>query len=36
MMLRRLDPEQPDSFAFTLANTAWAEAQITKCPEGRG
>ncbi|AXI46078.1 NADH-quinone oxidoreductase subunit NuoE [Sulfitobacter sp. SK012] len=34
-MLRRLHPDQPDSFAFTSANQAWAEAQITKYPEGR-
>ena len=34
-MLRRLHPEQPESFAFTPANAAWAEAQITKYPEGR-
>jgi NADH-quinone oxidoreductase subunit E len=34
-MLRRLHPTQPDSFAFTPANQAWAEAQITKFPEGR-
>jgi NADH-quinone oxidoreductase subunit E len=34
-MLRRLHPTQPDSFAFTPANQAWAEAQITKYPEGR-
>ena len=34
-MLRRLHPEQPDSFAFTAANQQWAEAQITKYPEGR-
>ena len=34
-MLRRLHPEQPESFAFTDANLAWAEAQITKYPEGR-
>lgn len=34
-MLRRLSPEQPDSFAFTEANRAWAEAQISKYPEGR-
>ncbi|MEM9342229.1 MAG: NADH-quinone oxidoreductase subunit NuoE [Pseudomonadota bacterium] len=34
-MLRRLHPEQPDTFAFTPANHAWAEAQITKYPEGR-
>jgi NADH-quinone oxidoreductase subunit E len=34
-MLRRLHKEQPDSFAFTPDNQAWAEAQITKYPEGR-
>ncbi len=34
-MLRRLHPEQPDSFAFTPANQAWAEGQISKYPEGR-
>ncbi|MBV7393523.1 NADH-quinone oxidoreductase subunit E [Mameliella sediminis] len=34
-MLRRLHPEQPDSFAFTPANMAWAREQITKYPEGR-
>ncbi|MCA0921054.1 NADH-quinone oxidoreductase subunit E [Pseudooceanicola nanhaiensis] len=34
-MLRRLHSEQPASFAFTPANMAWAEAQITKYPEGR-
>ena len=34
-MLRRLHPNQPESFAFTPANQAWAEAQITKYPEGR-
>ena len=34
-MLRRLYHEQPDSFDFTPANRAWAEAQITKYPEGR-
>ena len=34
-MLRRLHPHQPESFAFTEANLAWAEAQITKYPEGR-
>jgi len=34
-MLRRLHSEQPDNFAFTPANHAWAEAQITKYPEGR-
>ncbi|MDJ0995469.1 MAG: NADH-quinone oxidoreductase subunit E [Dinoroseobacter sp.] len=34
-MLRRLHQDQPDSFAFTPENQAWAEAQITKFPEGR-
>ena len=34
-MLRRLHPDQPDSFAFTKANEEWARAQITKFPEGR-
>ncbi len=34
-MLRRLHHEQPDSFAFTPANEAWARAQMTKYPEGR-
>lgn len=34
-MLRRLSPVQPDSFAFTPANLEWAQAQITKYPEGR-
>ncbi|MBB96221.1 MAG: NADH-quinone oxidoreductase subunit NuoE [Rhodobacteraceae bacterium] len=34
-MLRRLHPEQPESFAFTPANLAWAEGQVTKYPDGR-
>jgi NADH-quinone oxidoreductase subunit E len=34
-MLRRLYHDQPDAFAFTPANQKWAEAQITKYPEGR-
>lgn len=34
-MLRRLAPVQPDSFAFTPANLAWAQGQISKYPEGR-
>lgn len=34
-MLRRLHLDQPASFAFTPDNLAWAEAQITKYPEGR-
>lgn len=34
-MLRRLSPNQPESFAFTPANLDWAKAQMTKYPEGR-
>jgi NADH-quinone oxidoreductase subunit E len=34
-MLRRLYHDQPAAFAFTPENRAWAEAQITKYPEGR-
>ncbi len=34
-MLRRLYHDQPESFAFTPANLEWAQAQITKYPEGR-
>jgi NADH-quinone oxidoreductase subunit E len=34
-MLRRLHKDQPDSFAFTPDNLVWAQAQITKYPEGR-
>jgi len=34
-MQRRLHHTQPDSFAFTPANLAWAKAQLTKFPEGR-
>ena len=34
-MLRRLHAEQPEAFAFTPANRAWAEAQMKKYPEGR-
>ncbi|KNG92486.1 NADH-quinone oxidoreductase subunit E [Pseudaestuariivita atlantica] len=34
-MLRRLHHTQPDTFAFTPANQAWAEAQVKKYPEGR-
>ncbi len=34
-MLRRLHHEQPESFAFTPENLAWAKAQVTKYPEGR-
>jgi len=34
-MLRRLHSDQPNSFAFTPANQAWADAQIAKYPAGR-
>ncbi|WP_209425842.1 NADH-quinone oxidoreductase subunit E [Pararhodobacter sp. SW119] len=34
-MLRRLHPDQPESFAFTPANQEWAQGQISKYPEGR-
>ncbi|NOR61760.1 MAG: NADH-quinone oxidoreductase subunit NuoE [Rhodobacteraceae bacterium] len=34
-MLRRLTTDQPESFAFTNANMAWAQEQIKKYPEGR-
>ncbi|MBU2993817.1 NADH-quinone oxidoreductase subunit E [Octadecabacter sp. 1_MG-2023] len=34
-MLRRLHLDQPASFAFTSDNQKWAEAQVTKYPEGR-
>ncbi|MDP3262802.1 MAG: NADH-quinone oxidoreductase subunit E [Tabrizicola sp.] len=34
-MLRRLHKDQPASFEFTPANTAWARGQISKYPEGR-
>ncbi len=34
-MLRRLHHDQPAAFAFTPANLAWAQGQITKYPAGR-
>ncbi len=34
-MLRRLYHDQPRTFKFTRANQTWAEAQMTKYPEGR-
>ncbi|MFT5346326.1 MAG: NADH-quinone oxidoreductase subunit E [Dinoroseobacter sp.] len=34
-MLRRLAQHQPDSFAYTPDNLAWADGQISKYPEGR-
>ncbi len=35
MSVRRLDPNQPQAFAFTNENLAWARQQITKYPEGK-
>jgi NADH-quinone oxidoreductase subunit E len=33
--VRRLDPNQPESFAFTAENVEWAKGQIAKYPEGK-
>ena len=35
MSVRRLDPVQPESFAFTQENLAWAKETIGKYPEGK-
>ena len=35
MSVRRLSPNQPDSFEFTAENKAWADEQLKKFPEGR-
>lgn len=35
MSVRRLDPNQPASFAFTPENLAWAQATIAKYPPGK-
>ncbi len=35
MSVRRLSPNQPDSFEFTSGNLEWAKKQIAKYPEGR-
>ncbi len=35
MSFRRLYPEQPDSFAFTPENLAWAKERIALYPEGK-
>jgi NADH-quinone oxidoreductase subunit E len=35
MSVRRLDPVQPESFAFTPANLVWAKEAIRKYPEGK-
>lgn len=35
MSVRRLDPNQPESFEFTPENLAWAKAQTGKYPQGQ-
>jgi NADH-quinone oxidoreductase subunit E len=35
MSVRRLDPVQPESFAFTPANLVWAKETIRKYPDGK-
>ncbi|NJM29094.1 MAG: NADH-quinone oxidoreductase subunit NuoE [Rhizobiales bacterium] len=35
MSVRRLDPVQPESFAFNRDNLSWAKATIKKYPEGK-
>jgi NADH-quinone oxidoreductase subunit E len=35
MAVRRVAEQQPDSFAFSAENVAWAEKEIAKYPEGR-
>jgi NADH-quinone oxidoreductase subunit E len=35
MAVRRLAEKQPESFAFSTANLAWAEKEIAKYPPGR-
>ena len=35
MSVRRLADQQPDSFEFTLENSAWLDKQIAKYPDGR-
>lgn len=35
MTTRRLHPDQPDAFAFTPENLAWARGQMAKFPDGR-
>lgn len=35
MSVRRLDPNQPATFAFTPANLEWAKKEIAKFPEGK-
>lgn len=35
MAVRRLNPEQPVSFAFAPENVAWAKSEIAKYPRGK-
>ena len=35
MSVRRLDPVQPESFAFTAENMAWAKKTIGNYPAGK-
>jgi NADH-quinone oxidoreductase subunit E len=35
MAVRRLHPEQPESFAFTAENLAWSDVLIARYPAGR-
>ncbi len=35
MAVRRLHPEQPESFAFSAQNLAWAKREMKKYPKGR-
>jgi NADH-quinone oxidoreductase subunit E len=35
MAVRRLHPEQPDAFAFSAQNLAWAKAKIAEYPPGK-
>lgn len=35
MAVRRLHPEQPDSFTFNAENLAWAETLIARYPQGK-
>jgi len=35
MAVRRLSPDQPESFEFTSESAAWAEATIAKYPPGK-
>jgi len=35
LAVRRLNPEQPVSFAFTPENLAWAKRELAKYPQGK-